>query len=166
LIPPTVPEVRRTILAMAEPEEKRRFRLGWSLFRRAHQSVAKRCHQASHAARQALRPQRTPSPSGHPTTTPTGTAPTNEAVARLTDQEWERVRSLLPPHPPPAGSAGRDHRTTLEGVLWVLNNGASWRDLPEEEFGPWETVYGRYRRWRKEGRWQQVVETLLADETR
>ncbi len=149
---------------MVGPEEKRQFRLGWSLFRRAHQSVAKRCHQASHATRQALRPRRTLGPSSHPTTT--GTAPTNEAVARLTDLEWERVRPLLPPHPPPAGSAGRDHRTTLEGVLWVLNNGASWRDLPEEEFGPWETVYGRYSRWRKEGRWQQVVETLLADETR
>lgn len=152
---------------MAGPEEKRQFRLGWSLFRRAHQSVAKRCHQASHAARQVLRERRLPSPSGRPRAAPTGTAPANEAVvARLTEQEWERVRPLLPPHPPPAGSAGRDHRTTLEGVLWVLNNGASWRDLPEEEFGPWETVYGRYRRWRKEGRWQQVVETLLANETR
>ncbi len=161
-----MPEVRRTILAMVGPEEERRFRLGWSLFRRAHQAVAKRCHQASHAARQALRARRPPSPSGRPTATPTGTDPANEASVGLTEQEWERVRPLLPPHPPPAGSAGRDHRTTLEGVLWVLNSGASWRDLPEEEFGPWETVYGRYRRWRKEGRWQQVVETLLADEAR
>lgn len=50
--------------------------------------------------------------------------------------------------------------------MWVLNNGASWRDLPEEAFGPWETVYGRYRRWLKEDRWKQVVETLLADESR
>lgn len=154
------------IVAMAEPEEKRRFRLGWSLFRRTHQAAAKRCHQVSHAARQALRPRRTPSPSSQSETPPTGTAPTNESVARLTDQQWERVRPLLPPHPPSAGSAGRDHRTTLEGVMWVLNNGASWRDLPKEEFGPWETVYGRYRRWLKEGRWKQVVETLLAGESR
>ena len=74
------------------------------------------------------------------------------------------MRPLLPPHPPPAGSAGLGHRTTLEGVLWVLGSGASWRELPEEEFGPWETVYGRYRRWRKEGRWQQVIETLQTDD--
>ena len=104
------------------------------------------------------------SPSGRPTMTPTVTAPANEAVGRLTDQQWKRVRPLLPPHPPSAGSAGLDHRTTLEGVLWVLGTGASWRDLPEEEFGPWETVYGRYRRWRKEGRWQQVIETLQTDD--
>jgi transposase len=39
-------------------------------------------------------------------------------------------------------------------------NGASWRDLPEEEFGPWQTIYGRYNRWRKEGLWQQIAELL------
>jgi hypothetical protein len=29
-----------------------------------------------------------------------------------------------------------------------LENDPSWRDLPEEEFGPWQTIYGRYRKWR------------------
>jgi hypothetical protein len=46
LIPPTFAEVRRLILAIAGPEEERGFRLGWSLWRRAHQAVAKRCHSA------------------------------------------------------------------------------------------------------------------------
>jgi hypothetical protein len=36
LIPPTIAEVRRLIRAMAGPEQNREFRLGWSLFRRAH----------------------------------------------------------------------------------------------------------------------------------
>jgi hypothetical protein len=53
LIPPTVPEVRRLISAMMGPEEKRKFRLGWSLFRRAHQAVAKRSHKATHRAKHA-----------------------------------------------------------------------------------------------------------------
>jgi Putative transposase of IS4/5 family (DUF4096) len=30
----------------------------------------------------------------------------------------------------------------LAGVLWIFGNGGGWRDLPEEEFGPWRTVYG------------------------
>jgi hypothetical protein len=46
VIPLTVAEVRRLILAMSGPYEERDFRLGWSLWRRAHQAVAKRCHAA------------------------------------------------------------------------------------------------------------------------
>jgi hypothetical protein len=53
LIPPSVPEVRRVIRAMVGPEEQREFRLGWSLFRRAHQAVAKRSHKATHRAKHA-----------------------------------------------------------------------------------------------------------------
>jgi hypothetical protein len=53
LIPPTVPEVRRIIRAMSGPEAQREFRLGWSLFRRAHQAVAKRCHEATHREKHA-----------------------------------------------------------------------------------------------------------------
>jgi transposase len=43
---------------------------------------------------------------------------------------------------------------------WVFGTGSSWRDLPEEEFGPWREVYGRYPEWRKEGHWQRMIEAL------
>jgi hypothetical protein len=49
-----VPEVRRMILAMTKPKEEREFRLGRSLWRRAHQAVAKRCHTASREAKRDL----------------------------------------------------------------------------------------------------------------
>jgi hypothetical protein len=42
------------ILAMTKPKEEREFRLGWSLWRRAHQAVAKRCHTASREAKRDL----------------------------------------------------------------------------------------------------------------
>jgi len=41
-------EVRRLVLAMSGPDEEREFWLGWSLWRRAHQAVAMRCHAAQH----------------------------------------------------------------------------------------------------------------------
>jgi transposase len=44
-------------------------------------------------------------------------------------------------------------------MLWILQTGSSWRELPEE-FGPWQTVYGRYQRWRRAGIWQQVLDLL------
>ena len=33
----------------------------------------------------------------------------------------------------------------INGILWIRETGASWRDLPAR-FGPWQTVYGRSRR--------------------
>lgn len=45
------------MLAMAESEERRRFRLGWSAYRRAHQALAARYKKASHAAKRALHRQ-------------------------------------------------------------------------------------------------------------
>jgi transposase len=44
----------------------------------------------------------------------------------------------------------------LNGVLWVLCSGAAWRDLPER-FGPWSTVYQRFRDWRHRGAFEQML---------
>ncbi len=79
--------------------------------------------------------------------------------SRLTDAQWARIEVLLPPNGG-RGRRWRNHRRVIDGMLWVHTSGASWRDLPEEEFGPWQTVYDRYNRWRKEGLWQQIAELL------
>ena len=62
-----------------------------------------------------------------------------------TDEQWERLKSLLPPQKPRTGRPSRDHRTIVDGILWVLRTGAPWRDLPER-YGPWQTVASRYIR--------------------
>ena len=68
----------------------------------------------------------------------------------ITDDEWERLRSLLPPMPPKRGGRWRDHRQVLNGILFRVRSGIPWRDLPER-YGPWETVYKRFARWSKTG---------------
>jgi len=75
----------------------------------------------------------------------------------LTDDGWERIASLLPAQ----GRGGKwaEHRTVLNGMFWVLNSGAQWRDMPER-YGRWETVYGRYRRWTREGLFGRVLGAL------
>jgi len=63
----------------------------------------------------------------------------------LTDSEWERIRDNFPEKVP--GTPGRppkSARDVLNGILWIARSGAPWRDLPER-FGPWETVYTRFR---------------------
>ena len=75
LIPLTVPEVRRLVLAMGEAAERRPFRLGWSRWRRAHQAVAARCHAAR------------PEPPRRPVAI-RAAPPAAAASAALTDAEW------------------------------------------------------------------------------
>jgi len=80
----------------------------------------------------------------------------------LTDDQWGRLAPVLPPQRPATGRPARDHRTVLNGILWILRSGAPWRDLPER-YGPWKTVYSRFRRWREDGRWDRILLVLQAD---
>jgi transposase len=77
----------------------------------------------------------------------------------MTDAQWERLRPLLPPEKPMAGRPNRDHRTVINGILWIGRTGAPWRDLPER-YGRWTTVYSRFYRWTKVGLWQKILEVV------
>lgn len=74
----------------------------------------------------------------------------------LTDDQWERLSPLLPPQRPSTGRPAKDHRTVLNGVLWILRTGAPWRDLPER-YGSWKTVYSRFCRWQEAGIWERIL---------
>jgi transposase len=150
-----VPEVRRLVLAVAAGSaQERNFRLGWSLWRRAHQAVAARCRKACRAARDVFR--REESPEEHAAPKVSVLAP--EGAAPLTAEEWKMVGPLIP-HKPPTGRPYHDHRTVLGGMLWVARTGSSWREMPEE-FGKWETAYRRYELWLEQGLWQRILQAL------
>ncbi len=74
----------------------------------------------------------------------------------LTDEQWERLAPLLPPQKPKTGRTNKDHRTIVNGMLWLTRTGAPWRDLPAD-YGPWQTVATRFYRWTRAGIWQQVL---------
>ncbi len=65
----------------------------------------------------------------------------------MRDEAYERIEPLLPKQRS-GGGQWVDHRIVLNGMFWVLNSGAQWRDMPER-YGKWQTVYSRYRRWRE-----------------
>ena len=67
--------------------------------------------------------------------------------------------------PASSGKGGRpfaDHRRTVEGIIWRYRTGTPWRDLPAE-FGPWQTVWKRHRRFAADGTWDRVHAALLAE---
>jgi Putative transposase of IS4/5 family (DUF4096) len=145
-----VPEVRRLLLALQEPPARFRFRLAWSRWRRRHQAIARRCHMARRARAQPPPPVVSPAPVP---------AETVALSAKVTEAQWARLAPLLPPQKSPTGRPAQDHRRIIAGMVWVERTGASWRALPAH-FGPWQTVYSRYRRWRKMGLWQRIQDVL------
>ena len=50
----------------------------------------------------------------------------------------------------------------MEGILWIARTGAPWRDLPEE-FGLWNSVYVRFRRWAKRGVLAELYRLLASE---
>jgi len=84
-------------------------------------------------------------------------------VPALTNEHWEQLQPLLPPQKPQTGRPAVDHRLIVEGMLWVIRTGSSWRELPER-FGPWSTVSSRYQRWCKEGLWDRILHVLVPAE--
>ena len=77
--------------------------------------------------------------------------------------QWERIKELLPPER--AGKRGRprkDDRRMLNGMLWIARSGAQWRELPET-YGPWQSVYARFAKWRDDGTLEAIFCALSAD---
>jgi transposase len=77
----------------------------------------------------------------------------------LNDEQWAAVQPLIPRSTARTGRPASDRRLMLDGLFWVLATGAPWRDLPER-FGPWQTVYDHFRKWRKSGVFASIVEAL------
>lgn len=47
----------------------------------------------------------------------------------------------------------------IEAIIHVLRTGCPWRDLPPQ-FGPWSSVYTRFRRWSQAGLWAQIIDLI------
>ncbi|MFD0399706.1 IS5 family transposase [Kitasatospora sp. NPDC127121] len=79
----------------------------------------------------------------------------------LSDAEWAVLSRFLPA----SGVAGRprsDDRLVLNGIVWKLRTGTSWRDVPER-YGSWQTLYTRFRRWALDGTFSRMLHAIQAE---
>lgn len=80
----------------------------------------------------------------------------------LRDDQWERIKNLLPGREDTVGVTAKDNRLFVEAVLYRYRAGIPWRDLPER-FGNWSVVHTRFSRWAVNGVWINVFEHLAQD---
>lgn len=80
----------------------------------------------------------------------------------LRDDQWERIKDLLPGKSSDCGVTAKDNRLFIEAVLWIGRTGAPWRDLPPE-LGNWHTTFVRFSRWAKHGVWDRVFAAMSQD---
>ena len=80
----------------------------------------------------------------------------------LRDDQWERIKDLLPGRDGHVGVTAKDHRLFIEAVLYRYRSGGAWRDLPAR-FGDFRVIHTRFSRWSKTGVWERIFEQLAAD---
>src|SRR4051794_505182 len=80
----------------------------------------------------------------------------------LRDDQWERIRDLLPGREGYVGVTAKDNRLFVEAVLYRCRAGIPWRDLPER-FGDWKKVHTRFCRWAKTGVWERIFRHLAGE---
>jgi putative transposase len=73
--------------------------------------------------------------------------------------EWKLIEGYFPAKP-----IGRPRKwemwQIINAILYVVRTGCQWRMLPKD-FAPWSTVYGYFRRWKRQGVWVQINEMLV-----
>ncbi|MGP4105255.1 transposase [Nonomuraea sp. KM90] len=71
---------------------------------------------------------------------------------------------MIEPHLP-LGERGpiSDLRQQFNAVMWRFRTGSPWRDLPAAEYGPWSTVYDRFRSWAVSGVFEQLMQAMIAE---
>jgi len=79
----------------------------------------------------------------------------------LTDVSWELLAPLIPPEKRGGRHRSVAMREVINAIFYVLRSGCAWRLLPHD-FPAWQTVYGYFNQWRRDGLWEQLNAALCA----
>lgn len=82
----------------------------------------------------------------------------------LTDSQWHLIKEWLPP-PKQRGRPRLDLREVLNAAFYVLKGGIPWRMMPKD-CPCWQSAYGYFRRWRRDGTWRRIHDALRAEARR
>lgn len=78
----------------------------------------------------------------------------------LTEEQFSKIKPLLPNKP--RGVPRVDDRKALSGIIFCLQRGYRWSDVPSD-YGPSKTLYNRYKRWVEAGVFEQIFKALAQE---
>ncbi len=79
----------------------------------------------------------------------------------LTDSQWHLIKDFFPEPKPTGRPRENDFRRVVNGIFYITKTGVPWRYLPKA-YGKWGTVYDYFRKWRNDGLWRLIHDTLRA----
>ena len=68
---------------------------------------------------------------------------------------WNEIETIIPVKKTKVGRPQKDQKMTLSGILYIMETGAQWRNLPDF-YGKPTTVHGRFREWVKLGVFEKI----------
>lgn len=77
----------------------------------------------------------------------------------LSDAQWRLIEKRIPAVKPGGRPRSVDVREVVNGILYLVRTGCSWRQLPHD-FPPWGTVHYYYRCFRLNGVWPKIHDAL------
>jgi putative transposase len=82
----------------------------------------------------------------------------------MSNKQWQIIKPLLPLE---HGGSGRpielDMRQVVNAIFYVVRTGCQWKNLPRD-YPNYNSVYYHYRKWCRDGTWQDINETLRQEE--
>ncbi|MCB9701879.1 MAG: tyrosine-type recombinase/integrase [Myxococcales bacterium] len=90
--------------------------------------------------------------------TPSATGAGDPTFSPISDAVWARIAPLVGAERPRAGPPV-DLRSVIDGIRWVLDRRARWRELPPR-FGTPTTAWRWHKRWSADGTWERVCGVL------
>jgi len=89
---------------------------------------------------------------------------TSAAPWRLSDVLWRRIEIVLDALDPPKrqGRPRADRRLLLEGMLYRLRTGRTWRSLPRA-YGDDSTAHRTFHRWDEKGIFAKIRELVTQE---
>ena len=76
----------------------------------------------------------------------------------ISENGWRKLKQALPLVQSASKSSGRPAvavKEVINAIFYIVKTGGSWRSLPHD-FPCWQTVYGYFNRWSKDGNWEDI----------
>jgi transposase len=80
----------------------------------------------------------------------------------LSDAQWNYVTRYIPPQPY-NGTSKTEDRKILNGILYVLETGCPWTDMPRK-YGSYTAVHSRLKKWSTEGVLDPILSGIERDD--